>query len=68
MARPVGTGKPEGEKYIKRSFTCPPDLWAQVQAHIPERERSALIQGWLRREVARRKREGTAENTGGEAE
>lgn len=65
MARPVGTGKPEGEKYIQRSFTCPPDLWAEVEEFIPARERSPVLQDALRREVKRR-RESAGEPENGE--
>jgi hypothetical protein len=72
MKKPMGRPpKPEGEKYIIRSFACPPDLWDEVQQFIPPKERSQLIQGCLRREVAKQKRErgkeeGSAEGEGGD--
>lgn len=67
MARPRGTGKPAGEKYVVKAFSCPPDLWADVEAYIPVKERSALLQACLRREVAKRKREEVARGESGEA-
>lgn len=58
MKRPTGRPpKPPGQKHLIRSFSCPPDLWEQVEASIPHRERSALIQEAFRREIARRKQE-----------
>lgn len=31
------------EKYLKKRFSVPPDLWAEVEARIPERLRSRFI-------------------------
>lgn len=42
-----------------RTFSCPPALWAEVEAWIPTSERSAFIQQAFKREVARRKRQRT---------
>jgi hypothetical protein len=47
------------EKYLQRSFKCPPDLWAEVEAWVPSGERSALIQEALRREVRKRRKWGS---------
>jgi hypothetical protein len=68
MARPKGTGKPPGEKYVIKTFSCPPDLWDEVQEFIPLNDRSALIQGCLRREVAKRRRERGKAPESGESE
>ncbi len=59
MQKPTGRPpKPEGTRYVKRTFTCPPELWRRVKAAIPPRERSPLIQEALRQEVERREGEG----------
>jgi hypothetical protein len=54
--RPVGSGKPPGEKFILRTFKFPPDLWEAFAAAVPEHERSERIRSYMRREVASRKR------------
>jgi hypothetical protein len=43
MARPRGTGKTADEKFISRNIRFPPALWAEIERHVPERERSAFI-------------------------
>jgi hypothetical protein len=53
--------KEKGTRYVIRTFSCPPELWEEAEKHIPTRERSAVIQECLRREVKRRKREGAGE-------
>jgi hypothetical protein len=56
-----GRGRPpkaEQERFVKKSFRFPPDLWADVEQFIPAGERSSIIQDCLRRTVARRRREG----------
>ncbi len=55
MGRPP---KPAGEKSVRKSFTCPPALWEQVETWIPDRERSAVIQAAFTRAIARAKRQG----------
>lgn len=39
-----------------KAFRFPPELWAEVEQHIPRGERTALLVECLRREVNRRKR------------
>jgi len=53
--RPLGSGKPPGEKYILKAFKFPPDLWAEFCAAVPKKERSATIREYMRREVRKRK-------------
>jgi hypothetical protein len=55
IGRPPGTGKPEGKKYLVKTFSIPPDLWRDVEAFIPQGDRSPLIQECLKRAVRRRK-------------
>ena len=54
MARPRGTGKPPGEKFITRTLRWPPELWSEVEEHIPERERSEFIRQAVRDALFRR--------------
>jgi hypothetical protein len=49
--------KPKEEKSVIKTFSCPPDVWAEVEANIPTRERSAIIQVCLKREAAQRARQ-----------
>jgi hypothetical protein len=56
--RPVGSGKPPGEKYVLKAFKVPPRLWEAFSAVVPTSERSATIRTYMEREVRRR----TAEN------
>ena len=58
MARPRGTGKPPGTHYLTKTFTCPPELSAEVEEYIPPRERSAILQKALTAAVTERKRLG----------
>jgi hypothetical protein len=44
------------ERALVKTFSCPPDLWAEVEQYVPARERSAVIQKALKNAVARRKR------------
>jgi hypothetical protein len=53
MGRPP---KPEGTKSVVKTFSCSPELWAEVETFIPKRERSELIQECLAREVRQRRR------------
>ena len=57
--RPKGTGKPEGEKYILRTFKFPPDLWEAFAAVVPDKERSERIREYMRREIAKHNRQTT---------
>jgi hypothetical protein len=52
--RPVGSGKPEGEKFILRTFRFPPELWEQFADVVPDSERSATIREYLKREIRKR--------------
>jgi hypothetical protein len=45
--------KPEGERYVTKSFKFPPELWAEVEEHIPKGQRSRLVQECLQRAAAR---------------
>jgi hypothetical protein len=54
--RPVGTGKPPGEKYVLKAFKFPPVLWEEFCSVVPAKERSATIREYVRREIRRRKR------------
>lgn len=55
--------KAEGERYVIRSYSLPPDLWEEVEERIPPRERSRVIQDALRKEVTKRRRSGGSEGT-----
>jgi hypothetical protein len=57
MPRPKGTGKPAGEKYVVKSFSLPPEVWAEVEAWVPVRERSRLVAECLKRAAAKARRE-----------
>lgn len=54
MSRPRGTGKPPDEKYVTRSMKWSPELWAEVEEQIPERERSAFIRQAVKEALFRR--------------
>ncbi len=54
--RPVGTGKPPGEKFVLKAFKFPPDLWKAFCAVVPPKERSAAIRGYVQREIRKRKK------------
>ncbi len=54
--KPGRKPKPPGERSVRVMFSLPPDLKADIEAHIPDGERSRVVQDCLRREVARRKR------------
>jgi hypothetical protein len=54
--RPPGTGKPPGEKFILKTFRFPPDLWEEFAAVVPEKERSERLRLYMRKEIAKRKR------------
>jgi hypothetical protein len=54
--RPVGTGKPAGEKYVLKAFKFPPDLWEAFAQAVPASERSKTIRGYMEREIAKRAR------------
>jgi hypothetical protein len=53
--RPVGSGKPPGEKYILRAFKFPPVLWATFSGLIPKQERSETIRRYMEQEIEKRK-------------
>jgi hypothetical protein len=52
--RPVGTGKPAGEKYVLKTFKFPPDLWEAFCAIVPEKKRSATLREYMQREIKKR--------------
>jgi hypothetical protein len=54
--RPVGSGKPPGEKYVLKAFKFPPALWAEFSALVPSKERSETIREYMRREIRKRKK------------
>lgn len=56
--RPIGSGKPPGEKFILKSFRFPPDLWNNFSSLVPEKERSATIRGYIEKEIRRRAKVG----------
>jgi hypothetical protein len=53
--RPFGTGKPTGEKFVKKSFKFPPALWEAFVSAVPDRERSAALRTYMEREIEKRK-------------
>ncbi len=57
MGRPP---KPAEERCVRKSFSCPPALWEQVETWIPDRERRAVIQAAFTRAIARAKRQDVA--------
>lgn len=56
--RPVGTGKPPGERFVLKAFKFPPGLWEAFRAVVPRSERSATIRRYVELEVQRRRRKG----------
>jgi hypothetical protein len=54
MARPQGTGKAPGEKFVTKPIKWPPDLWREVEARVPEGERSEFIRQAVRDALLRR--------------
>lgn len=59
--RPVGTGKPPGEKYVFKGFRFPPDLWEEFCAVVPASQRSETLRSYMEKEVAQRsKKKGNA--------
>jgi len=58
--RPVGSGKPPGEKYILKAFKFPPDLWQAFTDAVPSSERSATIRRYVEQEVKKRQRANAA--------
>jgi len=52
--RPKGTGKPEGEKYILKTFRFPPDLWEAFSNAVPRNQWSVTIRGYMEKEITRR--------------
>jgi hypothetical protein len=55
--RPVGSGKPPGEKFILKAFKLPPALWEEFAALVPKNEWSATLRRYMHREIQRRKKE-----------
>jgi len=55
--RPVGTGKPPGEKYILKAFKFPPELWEGFSSVVPRTEWSATIRKYMEREIQRRRKQ-----------
>jgi len=53
--RPVGSGKPPGEKFVLKAFKFPPELWEAFCAVVPDKKRSATIRGYMEREVRKRR-------------
>jgi hypothetical protein len=49
MARPKGTGKPPGEKYVVKLVRWPPELWARIEAATEEGDRAAFIRAAVER-------------------
>jgi hypothetical protein len=63
------TGRPplrEGEVAIHKVMRWPPSLWAELEAMVPDRQRSAFIRRCVERGLAaeKRRREKAAEKTG----
>ena len=54
--RPVGSGKPPGEKFILKTFRFPPKLWKEFANAVPRSEWSATIRGFMENEIQRRKK------------
>lgn len=54
--RPVGSGKPPGEKYVLKAFKFPPDLWQAFSAVVPAKERSATIRRYVEQEVRKQQK------------
>jgi metal-responsive CopG/Arc/MetJ family transcriptional regulator len=54
MARTRGTRKPVEEKFITRTLKWPPELWSEVEEHVPERERSEFIRQAVKDALMRR--------------
>jgi hypothetical protein len=52
--RPIGSGKPAGEKYILRTFRFPPGLWQEFSELVPDKERSAMLRQYMEKEIKKR--------------
>jgi hypothetical protein len=57
--RPIGTGKPAGEKFILKTIKVPPELWEQFASLVAKSERAETIRGLMRQEIKRRQKVGT---------
>jgi type II secretory pathway component PulL len=66
--RPIGTGKPAGEKYVLKAFKFPPELWEAFARIVPENERSKTIRGYMEKEIRKKGRaagEGSTDSADG---
>lgn len=54
--RPIGSGKPPGEKYVLKSFKFPPDLWQAFSNAVPKNEWSLTIRQYVEKEIQKRKK------------
>jgi hypothetical protein len=54
MSRPRGSTKLPEQIYVTRSIRWPPELWTEVEARVPARERSAFIREAVKEALFRR--------------
>ena len=54
--RPVGSGKPPGEKFVLKTFRFPPSLWKEFADTVPRSEWSATIRIFMVHEIQKRKK------------
>jgi hypothetical protein len=57
MGRPVGSGKPPGEKFVMKTFRFPPALWKEFADAVPMSLRSATIRGYMEEAIQKSKRQ-----------
>lgn len=49
--------------YLFKTMRFPPDLWEELEALVPPRQRSAVVHEALRREIRRLRRQQAAEES-----
>jgi hypothetical protein len=54
--RPIGSGKPPGDKFVLKAFKFPPALWEEFASLVPKNERAATIRKYVEREIQRRRK------------
>jgi hypothetical protein len=54
MSRPAQPRKPKAERSVTKAIRWPPELWAEIEALVPERERAPFIRRAMRAALMRR--------------
>lgn len=54
MNNSVRSGKAPTERYVTKAMRWPPELWAEIEELVPERERAAFIRHAVKEALLRR--------------